>query len=167
MDSFKVDITGARRVGLRFEQFPDELYEALREEIEALTIELLERVKAATPDRTGRLRSQERMRLFADKDRITGYVDVAGARGSQDYAKAGALEYGAHRPTKVDAHNMRLDHYWATKLSAPETVLVSAYTRTPHIEEFSFERGPLAAMAPEITERLNEIVEAEAAKANA
>lgn len=153
-----VGITGAQRVGIRFDEFPDELYAALKAEIGALTEELFARVEAATPSRTGRLRSEERMRLFADPDRISGYVDIAGDKGSQDFAKAGALEYGAHRSTNVSSHSMKLDHYWSHMLSAPESVLVAAYTRTPDIQEYGFERGPLAEMAPEILERLNAVV---------
>lgn len=167
MDAIRIDVTGDRQVGLRFEQFPDALYEDLRKEIDALSIELLTRVEAATPDRTGQLRSQERLRLFTDPNRITGYVDITGTKGSQDFAKAGALEYGAHRATKVSAHEMKLDHHWSLKLAAPEMVLVAAYARTPNIEEFAFERGPLAAMQPEIVSRLNAVVEKAVAEASA
>ena len=59
-------------------------------------------------------------------DRITGYVDIAGGKGSQDFAKAAALEYGAHKVAKVKTHEMSLDHYWSTKLAEPETVMVKA-----------------------------------------
>lgn len=167
MDAIRFDVTGVRQVGLRFDEFPDGLYEDLRQEIDALSIELFARVEASTPERTGLLRSEERVRLFTDPNRITGYVDVEGAKGSQDFAKAGALEYGAHSPTKVSGHSMSLDHYWAHKLAAPETVLVGAYTRTPDIAEVAFERAPLAQMQPEIVARLNAAVEKAVAEANA
>jgi len=160
-DLIHIDVTGIRQVGLRFEQFPDALY------VDQLSAELLARVEAATPSLTGKLRSSERLRLFTDPTRITGYVDIEGAKGSQDFAKAAAEEYGAHRPTKVRSHAMKLDHYWSLKLSAPQTVLVEAYSRTVDITERAFERGPLAAMQPEITARLNAVVEAAVAKANA
>lgn len=166
MDSVRIDISGDRQVGVRFETFPDALYEDLRKEIDSLSIELLARVEAATPDRTGRLRSQERVRVFTDPTRITGYVDVEGSKGSGDFAKAGALEYGAHRTTQVRAHSMALDHHWALQLAAPETVLVDAYSRTPNIAEHAFERGPLAAMQPEVVSRLNAVVEKAVAEAN-
>lgn len=166
MDAVRVNITGERRVGLLFETFPDALYEDLRREINGITIELLARVEAATPDRTGKLRSQERMRLFADANRITGYVDVDAPKGSGAFAKAGALEYGAHRATKVRSHTMKLDHHWDLALASPETVMVDAYTRTPNIQEYAFERGSLAAMQPEIAARLNAVVEKATAEAN-
>lgn len=162
MDSVKVEVTGARQVGVRFEEFPDHLYEALRAEIHAIGDELLELVKAATPQKTGKLRSEERLRVFADKNRIKAQVDVSG-----EFAKAGALEYGAHRATKVGSHSMRLDHAWNEKFDAPESVLVGAYTRTPNIEEHAFERGPLHEMQAAVLTRLNETVAKAAGEANA
>lgn len=167
MDAIRIDVAGVQQVGLRFDSFPDVLYEDLRQEIDALSLELFARVGAATPTRTGALLSQERLRLFTDKTRITGYIDIAGGEGSYDFAKAGALEYGAHRATKVASHAMRLDHYWADKLSAPITVMVDAYTRTPNIVEHAFERGPLEAMQPEILARLNAVVASAVAGTNA
>ncbi|HEY2178102.1 MAG TPA: hypothetical protein VGH15_05920 [Caulobacteraceae bacterium] len=167
MDHIHAEITGARNVEILFERFPDDLHGALYSEIHALAEELLARVEAATPSRTGRLRSQERARMFDDKNRIAGVVDIAGEKGSRDFGKASALEYGAHRPTKVKAHKMRLDHAWGAALNAPMTVLVDAYTRTPDIAEHAFERGPLAAMQGEIFTRLGAVVDKAAAKAGA
>ena len=167
MDAVRIDVAGDRQVGLRFDTFPDALYEDLKTEVNALSLELFARVEAATPSRTGRLRSQERVRLFSDPNRITGYVDIAGEKGSQDFAKAGALEYGAHGQAKVSAHSMSLDHHWSRKLGEPETVMVDAYTRSADIAELAFERGPLAAMQPEVASRLNAVVVRATAEANA
>ena len=166
MDTVKIGITGDNRVGLRFDEFPDEIYEGLVQEIDALSNELFARIEAATPSKTGALRSQERLRLFTDKDSIKGYVDIAGAAGSQDFAKAGALEYGAHRKANVSAHAMQLDHAWANLLAAPVTVMVAAYDRTPDISEHAFERGPLAEMQGEIITRLNAVVDQTVARVN-
>jgi hypothetical protein len=167
MDSIRINITGDRQVGLRFDAFPDVLYDDLRREIEGLSGELYALVQAATPTATGELRSQERLRIFTDKTRITGYVDVAAEKGSKAFAKAGALEYGASRPTQVSPHTMGLDHYWAHKLSEPESVLVDAYVRTPNIAEYAFERTSLASLQPEVLARLNAVVEKTVAGANA
>lgn len=167
MDAIRIAVSGERQAGIRFDRFPDALYADLRREIDSLSIELFARVEAATPEVTGRLRAQERVRLFTDPNRITGYVDIQGGKGSQDFAKAAALEYGAHRSTKVTGHAMRLDHFWADKLAAPITVLVGAYSRTPNIDAFAFERGSLALMQPEISARLNAVVEKAVAEANA
>lgn len=158
MDAIRIDVTGVRQVGLRFDEFPDALYDALKDEINTLANELLARVQAATPVKTGRLRSEERVRLFTDPSRISGYVDIAGEKGSQDIPKAVALEYGAGAATKVRTHAMLLDHHWSLKLAEPQAVIVRAYTRTADIAEVAFERGPLAQMQPEIVARLNAVV---------
>ena len=168
MDSIHIDVAGARQVGIRFDEFPDDLYADLRAEVSSLSAELFGRVEAATPELTGQLRAAERLRLFTDANRITGYVDIQGGKTSGGlYAEAGALEYGAHRSTKVKAHTMRLDHHWLLQLADPETVQVPDYTRTPDIAEHAFERGPLAEMAPEVVTRLNAVVERAVAKVNA
>ena len=166
-DQIRIGIDGERQTGLRFEDFPDELHDDLVGEIDGLTRELFARIQSATPVGTGKLRSQQRMRLYDQKDRIKGYISVAGEKGSTDYAKAGALEYGSRgKPIKVGAHQMKLDHFWRTRLAAPITVLVGAYDRTPKIAEHAFMRGPLEAMRPEILQRLNAAVEKAVAGAN-
>ena len=167
MDSIHIDVTGVRQVGIRFDEFPEVLYEDLRAEITALGNELFALVQAKTPAYTGELRSEERLRIFADPSRITGYVDVAAPKGSQDFAKAGALEYGAHASFAVKAHSMRLDHYWSLKLMAAQQVLVEAYARTANIAEVAFERSAIAELQPQVITRLNAVVEKRVAAANA
>jgi hypothetical protein len=165
MVSVVTGFTGDRQAGLRFEEFPDELYEGLRLEIEALSLELFGRVEALTPSKTGQLRSQERVRQFADEKRIAGYIDI-GDGTINDLKKAGALEYGAHKTGQVESHSRKLDHVFDRALSAPMNVIVKAYPRTPNIATHAFERGPLAMMRGEIVERLNAVVEKSVAGAN-
>jgi hypothetical protein len=166
-DEVRIGIDGDRQIGLRFEEFPDHLHDDLRGEIDALSRELFGRIEAQVPSNTGKLRSQVRLRMFDQEDRIRGYIDIAGDKGSTDHAKAGALEYGSRgKPAKVGAHQMKLDHFWRTRLAAPISVLVDAYTRTPNIAEHAFMRGPLDAMRPEILARLNAAVEQAVAAAN-
>ena len=165
MDTVKINLTGDRQAGLRFEEFPDELYAALKQEVTALTDELFSRVQAATPELTGELRSKERVRIFTDENRITGYVDF-GNLTIEEIKKAAALEYGAHKETAVKSHSRKLDHAWANALAAPLDVIVAAYSRTPNIAERAFERGPLAEMRDEINSRLNAVVEKAVAQVN-
>lgn len=167
MDTVRIDVKGDRQAGIRFDEFPDALYADLRKEVDALSNELFALIRATTPVKTGTLISQERLRLFADKNRITGYVDIAGRKGTGDFAKAAALEYGARRQAKVRAHPMKLDHFWANKLDAPVTVLVKAFRRPTNIAEHAFERGSLRVMMPNVIARLNAVVEQAVAKANA
>jgi hypothetical protein len=67
MDSVRIGLTGDRQAGLRFEEFPDELYGELTQTISALGDELLGLIEAATPSRTDELRSKERLRIFTDQ----------------------------------------------------------------------------------------------------
>jgi hypothetical protein len=167
MDTVRIDVANARQVALRFDEFPNELYADLRAEIDKLAVELFARVQAATPDATGKLRSQERVRVFADPKRITGYVDIGTDGSRNDAVKAAALEYGSKgKPAKISAHSMQLDHVWSNRLNAPMTVMVKQYDRTPNIAERAFERGPLAQMQPEVASRLNAVVERAVAAAN-
>jgi hypothetical protein len=168
MDTIHIDVAGDRQVGLRFEQFPEALYEDFRQEIDALSIELFALIRADTPELTGKMLSQERRRLFTDENRITGYIDIAGDKGGSDFAKAGALEYGSSgKSFERQAHSMKLDHLWSAKLAEPMTVMVKAITLPGNIAEHRFERGPLEAMRPQVLARLNAIVEKRVAEANA
>jgi hypothetical protein len=153
MDSVKINLTGDREAGLRFEEFPDALYEGLRKEIDALTNELFARVVARTPELTGALRAEERVRIFADENRIRGYIDVHGSVA--DIKKAAALEYGAHKTVNVSAYER------------PNGAVVKAYSRPNDVVEKAFERGPLEEMRGEINARLNAVVEKAVAGANA
>lgn len=166
-DQIRIELDGDRQTGLRFEEFPDAMHDALRNEIDEISHELMVRIEAAIPQKSGKLRSQVRLRMFDEEDRIKGYIDIAGEKGSTDYAKAGALEYGSKgKPVSVSAHAMRLDHFWHHRLNAPITVLTEAYQRTPTIAEHSFMRGSLAAMRPEIISRLTGVIENTVDEAN-
>lgn len=167
-DLISFNVTGDRQTGIRFDAFPNDLYDDLKKEVGALSEELFGRVEADTPFDTGLLLGAERLRLFTDPTRITGYVDIyAGKVAGGEYAKAGALEYGAHRSAVVKTHKMRLDHNWSEKLARPEMVMVEAFTRKANIQEVAFLRGPLAQMQPEVIARLNAVVEQRVAEANA
>ena len=165
MSDIRIDIKNAQRVGLRFDEFPDQLREDLLAEIYTLGNELLALVHGATPVLTGRLQSQERLQTFNDPNSVSAKVFIAGT--GTDFGKAAALEYGAHKPAKVSAHSMRLDHAWANELASPIDVMVDAYTRPTNIAERAYERGPLAEMQPQIIARLNAVIEAAVVKNNA
>jgi hypothetical protein len=153
MADISVIVTGDREVGLRFEQFPQELHEQLKAAIEGLTGELADRVRAAVPRKTGKLASLIVERITDRPEKIVGSVFISG-----DFAKAAALEYGAHHSTKVRAHTMRLDHAWGRAMLSPEVVDVAAYSRVPNIAERRFLRGPELAMEAQITAELEGVV---------
>lgn len=166
MDTVRIDVKGDRQAGLRFEEFPDALREELREEIDSLTSELYTRIGTVIPNKTGDMRSKLRAKLHEHDNRIVGSVYIAGKKGSQDLAKAGALEFSARRTKPVKEHKMRLDHAWNTKFDSPRTVIVEAFDRRNRQTEHAFMRGPLAAMQPEVKQRLNAVVEKAVKEAN-
>lgn len=161
-DFIRIDIEGDRQAGLRFEEFPDDLRDDLRAEIDALSNELFGRIEGAVPRLSGDLAGKVRRQMFVDKDKITGRVTIDGkgsGKGS-DFAKAGALEYGSTgKKFKVAAHSAKLNHLWSERLAAPMTVLVKAHERPSTIREHAFMRGPLRAMQGEAVARLNAVVE--------
>ena len=166
MSLIKIDLTGERQAGLRFEKFPSELLADLRAEIDSLTNELRGRVATAIPTRSGELRSSLHDELIDGDDKVTGRVTVA--KGNQAlHKKAAALEYGSKgKKRPVRQHKMRLGHYWDEKLAAPRTVIVKAFQRTPNVKAHKFLRGPMEAMRPTILARLNKVVERAAQEAS-
>jgi hypothetical protein len=150
-------LTGDRSLSLRFDEFPRKLHDRFLAKVREITARLADAVRADAPHgKTGKLANSVVERVYDDGPaRIKGRVTV-----SRDFAKAAALEYGAHKRTKVSAHAMRLDHVFANRLAAPLTVAVGAYSRTPNIEATRFMRGPLAAAEAEIAEELRAVVDA-------
>lgn len=153
-DNIGVVITGDRQVAIKFDQFPIALHDPLKATITSLTGALAANIRAAAPDKTGKLRSEIQDTVFDDgADRIVGFISVSG-----DFAKAGALEYGAHRATRVSAHTAKLDHVWSKRLNAPLTVLIQSYSRRQNVTATRFERGPTQAMSADIAAALEETV---------
>lgn len=166
MSMIKIDLTGERQAGMRFEKFPSELLDDLRAEIDSLTNELRGRVGAAMPRESGQLRDSLDSDVLKKEDRITGRVIVA-AGNSKLHRKAAALEYGSTgKHSRVKQHKMKLRHYWEKKLLLPRTVIVEAFQRKPNIRERKFLRGPFEAMRPTILARLGKVVERSAQEAS-
>jgi len=153
-------LEGDVAAGLRFEEFPNDLRDALKGEIEALGREAFTKVAARVPRKTGRLASQERLRLVEGENYVTAIVDFGGADAQgQDHAKAGALEYGSKgKAVAVRAYERRIDRVFGRALAAPMDRLVKAYNRTPKVAERDFVRGAVQDMRPEIIQRLEAVV---------
>ena len=123
-----------------------------------LTRKLEGLVRDRVPVETGQLLSEVASFVDDANDRISGKVKVL-AKGwpDPDWGKAGALEYGAHRPFTVKAHQMKLDHFWS-RAAAPQMAMVQAFTRTPNIAEHDFLRGPLAEIQSEVVAGIKQAV---------
>jgi hypothetical protein len=147
--------TDATKLLAHFEQFPPRLRENLRKTITVLTTELLTRVRAAEPVRTGLLRASTRMYVDSTEEYVRGRVRIlATGRTSRLGAAFGALEYGAHRRFDVRAYARR-------------GIAVRAYERTANIQARRFLRGSLAAMSEQALTAINETVDKSIAQTNA
>lgn len=147
-------IAGDRELTLRFDEFPVALHAKLFERVSGLTSELEGLVRAGVPHRTGRLAGEISSRVRDSEERITGTVRVTG-----EYAKAGALEYGAHGTANVAAHAARLTHLWGRATGAPMMVEIPAHTRHVNIAAHRFLRGPEAAMSGRVRSELQGAVQ--------
>lgn len=168
-DQIRIDIAGDRQSGLRFEEFPDHLRDALRDEISALTREAFGRYRAQVPVKTGKLQRQVREAVHNDPDKVKGvvYIDGKGSGSGSDFAKAGALEYGSTgKKFDVKAHRMNLSHVFERALAAPMNVLVKASKRHSTIREHRFARGTIESMSSDVLKRLNAVVERTIAQDN-
>lgn len=165
MATLDLELVGDRRVGLAFEQFPQSAHDELLKAIRRLTGQLEGAVLGRVPVATGDLRSIVQSFVDDSADRISGKVKVVAPDGA-DQAKAAALEYGAHKPFMVKAHQMKLGHFWAAAVT-PRMVMVGAFSRTPDIAAHDFLRGPLDEMSGEILVELQQAIDAASAGAMA
>ena len=134
---------------------PKQLHDRLLARLRIITSTLEGKIKAEEPNRTGKLRSETTSAVYDDwPKKVSGRVFVDG-----EYAKAGALEYGAHGHAKVGEHAARLDHVWGKKLGSPTVVMVSAHSRQMNIMARKFLRGPLADFGADAIAQLREEVE--------
>jgi hypothetical protein len=150
MISIRLD--GARQTAVRVDRIDERMRARLNAAIHRLTPRVKDRMVAAEPDRSGRLRSEAR-ESYSDRDGIVAGRVIAAPR--RDAVKAAALEYGAHRNTPVRAYNRANGD------------MVSAYTRRVNIQPHRFVRGTLEAMQAEIDAELQRAVEETIDEANA
>ncbi len=154
---------GDREISIRFDTFPARARQKLDDRIRALTATLQERVQAATPFRTGLLRSEITPRVFDDSPtRIAGYVSVYAGDRAKEYPKAATLEYGTNKPRRIADHGGIF-----RRLGRGQRRIESRLTKSVHIEAFRYLRGPLEEMRPEIEAALDETMTEAAAEGDA
>jgi hypothetical protein len=155
MSGVNVVTRGDRETSLRFDKFPSKLTGRLEQKIRDLTEMLDERVEAATPKKTGLLRSEITPKVYTgdNGDRVAGYVSVFAGSRTSEYAKAATLEYGSNKTRKL-----------ASRLAGPSKRLERRLSKRAHIEAFRYLRGPFEEMQPEIVAGLEETVAETAAE---
>lgn len=137
------------RLRVRFDEFPKKLQNKLEQTIRGLTNELLAKVEAREPVRTGRLRRLTH--AYIDRNNVKmfvrGRVRVLRSRQHNTAAAAGALEYGST--------GKRFAVRGYTRRGRP----VSGYARVGGITEMRFLRGPAAIMLPKARAELQRVIE--------
>jgi hypothetical protein len=143
---------GDREISLRMETFPTSARKRIEERITTLTAELEARSKAAAPFKTGALRSEIVGRVYSDSSsRIAGYVSVYAPGNSKEYPKAATLEFGTNKPRRIPDHGGIF-----RRLGKGQKSMESRLTKPARIDAFSYLRGPIEEMKPEINLALNE-----------
>lgn len=155
---FDAVITGDRRVVARFGEWPKELHDDLLERIRNLTEALQARVESLAPERSGKLKEEIVSRVFDDPEKIKGLVTLAGGLPGAEYAKAAALEYGAHSASKVRQYRRTISEAFGRTIS-PVDADVRAYSRVANIEAHLYLRGGLADVEADATAQLQAVID--------
>jgi len=150
MAKFEVEQIGENRLLARLDSLPRQMREKLVPVINRITDEMLQRVLAAEPQRTGALKAATQRFVDNRAHLLRGRVRVLREPGQKtDHnIKAAALEYGAHGNAQVGAHEMSLDHVFDTPID-PEQVMVAAYNRDVNITADRFLRDALIGLQAE------------------
>jgi hypothetical protein len=140
-----IDSSSITKLALHFDEITPALQAKLKVAIGRITHQLLARVKAAEPVRTGRLRGATHAYVDVRPNFVRGRVRISRGRGDLG-AAFGALEYGGPGrrggSVAVGAHRR-------------SGGAVAAYERRrPHIRARRFLRGPAAAMRPQVKAEL-------------
>lgn len=136
------------RLRLRLDALPKELQRQLEAKIRELTTELLHKVEAREPVRTGRLRRLTEMYVDRNeaKQFVRGRVRVLRTRDHNTAGAAGALEYGST--------GKRYAVRGYTRRGSP----VQGYMRKGGITAQRFLRTPAAAMIPKARAELRALL---------
>lgn len=156
------ELQQARRVELWLQDLPETLQTSVDEAITRATDKLLMLARAKAPKRTGKLASEIQSRVVRDPHRITGIVGIV-ADSRNEFGKAAAEEYGAHRRINVKAHSARLSHLWSLPI-AQIRVQVETHQRKLNIRKRNFLRAALdevrASTIEDVRAALDEVGEA-------
>jgi hypothetical protein len=137
------------RLRVRLDDMPNKLRKRLVSTIGRLTRELLVKVEAREPVRTGRLRRLTEAYVDDNKIKnfVRGRVRVLRTREHNTAAAAGALEYGSTgQQFPVSAYRKR-------------GYAVRWYTRVGGIKEMRFMRGPATIMLPKARREIERVID--------
>ena len=150
MIDFRVEVNDTR-LQVALGELPEQLRRQLKAKITELTNQLLHRVEAREPVRTGLLRRQTHAYVDENpaKGFVRGRVRILPTRGrgrNRTAAAFGALEYGSTgQRFPVRSYRRR-------------SGTVSAYSRRGGITEMRFLRGAAAVLLPRARRELEEVI---------
>ena len=161
---FDVVISGDTRLVARFARWPTDLHDALLVRIRDLTSRMEDRVRALAPSRTGKLKSEIVSTVYDQPKRIRGVVTLGPGLPGYEYAKAGALEYGA--PGRGGRFKVKDYRRVITKVFgravAPVTVTVAAHTRMARLDPRMYLHGGLEGMQVDAAAELRDVINQQA-----
>lgn len=158
-----VTTRGGRELALRFDAFPTRAHQKIEERIRSLVDTLEQRIEAAAPYKTGKLRSEITPKTYGEQpDRVAGYVSVFAPGAPGEYPKAATLEYGSNKVRRVFQRANILQ-----RLGGSQRRIVARVTKPARIQAFAYLRNPFEAMRPEIVTSLNEAIAEVVAEDNA
>ncbi len=140
-----IDAPNESSIKVRFDQFDAELKSKLIPIITKTGQQLFENVYAAAPHETESLRDAISTSLAQGEGWARFYVEVNPEHDEPFNIKAAALEYGAHRRFEVSAHTRTVDSIFG-EATAPFEQRISAYSRTPNIDEYRYLRGAFGGL---------------------
>jgi hypothetical protein len=150
-------VSGDREVALGYERFPDELRDRIRARMQRIVDRLESASRDAAPYKTGKLKSEIHGRVYADNpQRVAGYVQVTAAGGGSDeYRKAGALEYGVNKSRSIAG---RLAGRNLVSRLRSQRVRDRLINSPIHQRAYRYLRGPLDEMRGEIEAEMTEAI---------
>lgn len=155
MPLVNVELRGDLKLGIRLEKFPERARARLLAALEEKGHELLAKVQSKAPGIS--IKEAAYLKVFDDPKKVTARVAIGG--GQKMIRRAGAFEYGgAHREFEVKAYNMRLDHFFASAMTAPLVVFVEAHDRTTGLRERRFIRDSAAQEKDSAIEALRDAI---------
>jgi hypothetical protein len=154
---FNAIITGDREAVAHLEGLPKEIRGSLRARIQKLTDQLLSRVQALAPEKTGDLKNEIVSKVTDSPGRIKGVVTLASGLSQSEYRKAAALEYGSHKNIAVRAHSRTISQAFGRTIS-PVAADIRAYDRVANVDARIYLRGGLAEMEAEVVTELTEAI---------
>ena len=151
--SLRIDANDTR-LKVQLESMPRNLRRRLEQTIRGLTNQLLAKVRAAQPRRTGLLRKQTHAYVDVNKEKqfVRGRVRVLNAYDKNIAAAFGALEYGS------TGKWFGVSQHWRQRRGG-DPFHVTAHQRSGGLRAHYYLRGPARSMLPEARRRLQQALQ--------